>query len=436
MPPNRTAKIYLWGELVGAVAWMDDRGYAAFEYDPGFLKKGWNISPLQMGIDSGAGQIFTFPVLNKATYMGLPGLLADVLPDKFGNAIIDSWLARQGRDAQTFGPVERLCYTGKRGMGALEFAPPVNHNFNKAVPVEIAELVNLAQEVVKSREELDVALGSNESANAEAMLDILRVGTSAGGARPKAIIAMNAKGRVISGQANVPNGYEHWLLKFDGVTDLELGEPKEFGRTEYAYHLMACAAGIEMTECRLLEENGRAHFMTRRFDRQGGQKVHMQSLCGIAHFDFNMAGAYGYEQAFQVMRKLRLPKSDAAQLFRRMVFNVLARNQDDHTKNIGFLMDQTGIWRLSPAYDVTYAHNPAGKWTNTHQMTINGKRDGFSVKDMVDIGKSIRISDPATIVAEITEVVARWPEFAVQTGLRAEMTVMIGRYHRALPVTS
>lgn len=436
MPPNRTAKIYLWDELVGAVAWMDDRGHAAFEYDPGFLKKGWNISPLQMGIDSGAGQIFTFPALNKTTYMGLPGLLADVLPDKFGNAIIDSWLARQGRDAQSFGPVERLCYTGKRGMGALEFAPPVNHNFIKAVPVEIAELVNLAQEVVKSREGLDVALGSNESANSEAMLDILRVGTSAGGARPKAIIAMNSAGRVISGQTNVPNGYEHWLLKFDGVTDLELGEPKEFGRTEFAYHLMACAAGIEMTECRLLEENGRAHFMTRRFDRQGNQKVHMQSLCGIAHYDFNMAGAYGYEQAFQVMRKLRLPKSDAVQLFRRMVFNVLARNQDDHTKNISFLMDQTGIWRLSPAYDVTYAHNPAGKWTNTHQMTINGKRDGFSVKDMVDIGNSIRISDPAAIVAEISEVVARWPEFAVQAGVRAEITAVIGRNHRALPVAS
>jgi len=434
MPPNSTAKIYLWDELVGAVAWMEDRGHAAFEFDPGFLKKRWDISPLHLGIESAAGQIFTFPALNKATYMGLPGLLADVLPDKFGNAIIDAWLARQGRGAPSFGPVERLCYTGKRGMGALEFAPPGNHNLNKAVPVEVAALVSLAQDVMRAREKLDVALESNETANSEAMLDILRVGTSAGGARPKAIIAMNDKGRVISGQTDVPQGYEHWLLKFDGVTDLELGEPKEFGRIEFAYHLMAQAAGIEMTECRLLEENGRAHFMTKRFDRDGRKKIHMQSLCGIAHYDFNMAGAYGYEQAFQVMRKLRLPKADAVQLFRRMVFNVLARNQDDHTKNIAFLMDQTGTWRLSPAYDVTYAHNPAGKWTNTHQMTINGKLDGFTIEDLVVVGESIRLSDPAGVVSEIREAVARWPEFAQKAGLRDNHARTIGQNHRKLPL--
>ncbi|TWJ33424.1 type II toxin-antitoxin system HipA family toxin [Geobacter argillaceus] len=432
MPPNRTAKIYLWGKLVGAVAWMEDRGHAAYEFDPAFLKKGWDISPLHLGIESAAGQIFTFPALNKVTYMGLPGFLADVLPDKFGNAIIDAWLARQGSGVQSFGPVERLCYTGKRGMGALEFAPPINHNLNKAVPVEIEALVSLAQDVMHTREKLDITLGDNEAANAEAMLDILRVGTSAGGARPKAIIAMNDKGRVISGQTDVPQGYEHWLLKFDGVTDLELGEPKEFGRIEFAYHLMAQAAGIEMTECRLLEETGRAHFMTKRFDRDGRKKIHMQTLCGIAHYDFNMAGAYGYEQAFQVMRRLRLPKSDAIQLFRRMVFNVLARNQDDHTKNISFLMDQTGTWRLSPAYDVTYAHNPAGKWTNTHQMSINGKLDGFTIEDMAIIGESIRLSNPKAIVSEIAGTVDRWPEFAKQAGLRTDLAIMIGQNHRKL----
>ena len=285
---------------------------------------------------------------------------------------------------------------------------------------------------MRTREKLDITLGDNEAANAEAMLDILRVGTSAGGARPKAIIAMNDKGRVISGQTDVPQGYEHWLLKFDGVTDLELGEPKEFGRIEFAYHLMAQAAGIEMTECRLLEENGRAHFMTKRFDRDGRKKIHMQTLCGIAHYDFNMAGAYGYEQAFQVMRRLRLSKSDAIQLFRRMVFNVLARNQDDHTKNISFLMDQTGSWRLSPAYDVTYAHNPAGKWTNTHQMSINGKLDGFTIEDMAIIGESIRLSNPKAIVSEIAEKVDRWPEFAKQAGLRTDLAIMIGQNHRKL----
>jgi len=432
MPPHSTAKIFLWGELVGAVAWVEERGHAAFEFDPAFLKKGWNISPLHLGIESAAGQIFTFPALNKATYMGLPGLLADVLPDKFGNAIIDAWLVRQGRDAQSFGPVERLCYTGKRGMGALEFAPPVNQNLNKSVPVEVAALVSLAQDVMLSRGNMDVALGSNEAATAEAMLDILRVGTSAGGARPKAIIAMNDKGRVISGQTDVPQGYEHWLLKFDGVTDLELGEPQEFGRIEFAYHLMAQAAGIEMTECRLLEENGRAHFMTKRFDREGRKKIHMQSLCGIAHYDFNMAGAYSYEQAFQVMRKMRLPKADAIQLFRRMVFNVLARNQDDHTKNIAFLMDQTGTWRLSPAYDVTYAHNPAGKWTNAHQMSINGKIDGFTIDDLVVVGESIRLPKPAEVVSEIREAVASWQKFAKEAGLRDKLALTIGQNHRQL----
>ncbi len=432
MTPTTTAKVYLWGELVGAVAWLEDRGYAAFEFNPAFLRSGWDISPLHLGIGTAAGRIFTFPALNKATYMGLPGLLADVLPDKFGNAIIDTWLARQGRDARSFSPVERLCYAGKRGMGALEFVPAINRGLNKAVPVEIAELVNLAQEVMRSRQKLDVAFGDDETMNAEAMLDILRIGTSAGGARPKAIIAMNAEGRVISGQGDVPGDYDHWILKFDGVTDLELGEPKEFGRVEYAYHLMARAAGVQMTECRLLEENGRAHFITKRFDRHGGHKIHMQSLCGIAHYDFNMAGAYGYEQAFQVMRRLKLPKSDAIQLFRRMVLNVLARNQDDHTKNIAFLMDRSGAWRLSPAYDVTYAHNPAGKWTNVHQMTINGKRDAVTLEDFVTIGESIRMPRPVDVVSEIVEAVARWPEFAKQAGMNDDLSAEIGRNHRQL----
>ena len=434
MPPNSTARIYLWGELVGAVAWMEERGHAAFEFDPEFLKKGWDISPIHLGIGSAAGQVFTFPALDKRTYRGLPGLLADVLPDKYGSAIIDAWLARQGRDPGSFGPVERLCYIGKRGMGALEFAPPVVRNLGKAVPVEVSHLVSLAQEVMRDRQRLDAAFGPDEKTNAQAMLDILRVGTSAGGARPKAIIAVNAEGRVLSGQTDVPHGYEHWLLKFDGVTDLELGEPQEFGRIEYAYYLMAQAAGIEMSECRLLEEGGRAHFMTRRFDREDRGKIHMQSLCGIAHFDFNLAGAYGYEQAFQIMRRMRLPKKDAIQLFLRMVFNVLARNQDDHTKNIAFLMDQSGTWRLSPAYDVTYAHNPAGKWTNSHQMTINGKRDGFTWEDMNAVGTSIRLEHTAGVVAQIADAVLRWPEFAKEAGLSERLTREIGRNHRVLPL--
>jgi len=427
-----TAVVSLWGDDVGAVSWLDDRAYGVFEYDPAFLEKGLDISPVQMGLDearNGDG-IFSFPALNKETFLGLPGLLADALPDKFGNSIIDTWLARMGRDASSFSPVERLCYAGKRAMGALEFSPAVVAKYDKPVPVEIAELVTLAQEVMTQRMDLNTELGHSEKENAEAITDILRVGTSAGGARPKAVIAMDDKGNVMSGQAKVPKGYDYWILKFDGVTDIELGEPKGYGRIEYAYYLMAEAAGIDMIKCRLLEENGRAHFMTKRFDRVKGNKLHMQSLCGIAHYDFNMAGAYSYEQAFAIMRKLRLSKAEAIQQYRRMIFNVVARNQDDHTKNIAFLMDQTGKWKLSPAFDVIYSHNPKGKWTNQHQMSINGKRDGLTLNDLVVVGESISISKPQDIIHEVISAVEQWPVYAQQAGIKKEIVEEISGYHR------
>jgi len=422
------ANVRLWGQSVGAVAWDAERGYASFEFEPEFLKSGLDVAPLMMPLDEvAAGEIFQFPSLSRETFSGLPGMLADALPDKFGNAIIDAWLARNGRSSGDFTPVERLCYTGSRGMGALEFAPPFNNKIEQAVPVEIAELMALAQEVTNARGALDTKLGGSGQ---DAMLDILRVGTSAGGARAKAIVAINAEGRVLSGQTNVPPGYEHWLLKFDGVSDLELGKTEGYGRIEYAYYLMASAAGIEMSECRLLEENGRAHFMTRRFDRPDGRKLHMQSLCGIAHYDFNMAGAYGYEQAFQVMRRLRLSKAEALQQYRRMLFNVLARNQDDHSKNIAFLMAPDGQWRLSPAFDVTYAHNPKGTWTNQHQMTINGKRDHFTVGDLLAVGQSIGVSKPNEIYEEVRDAVARWPAFAQQAGVSDDRVEDIRGHHR------
>jgi serine/threonine-protein kinase HipA len=427
-----TALVTLWGEQVGAVAWLDDRAHAVFEFDPAFLQRGIDISPLHMGLEEarkGDG-IFSFPALKNETFLGLPGLLADALPDKFGNSIIDAWLARNGRDSSSFSPVERLCYIGKRGMGALEFSPPVQQRFNRPVPIEVAELVELAQSVMAQRMALDVDIGGDEQGNAEAIMDILRVGTSAGGARPKAVIAMDAGGNVVSGQAEVPVGYDYWLLKFDGVSDLELGEPRGYGRIEYAYHLMAKAAGIEMEECRLLEENGRAHFLTKRFDREAGRKIHMQSLCGIAHYDFNMAGAYGYEQAFAVMRQLHLSKAEAIQQYRRMVFNVLARNQDDHTKNIAFLMGPDGAWRLSPAFDVIYAHNPAGKWTNQHQMSINGKRDHFTLEDLITVGESISISRPVEVINEVADAVGKWPEFAQAGGIGSGLIAEIARNHR------
>lgn len=432
-----TAIIRLWDHDVGAVSWLDDRNIGVFEYDPAFIQQGLDISPLHMSLEianRGDG-IFSFPTLSRDTFLGLPGLLADCLPDKFGNRIIDTWLARQGRPSSSFSPVERLCYTGKRGMGALEFSPTINNRFDRSVPVEVAELVTLAQTIIGERASLDVTLGSDEQANSEAIMDILRVGTSAGGARPKAVIAMDDSGKIISGQADVPPGFDYWLMKFDGVTDMELGEPHGFGRIEYAYYLMAQAAGIDMTPCRLYEENGRAHFLTQRFDRirqdqQQGQKLHMQSLCGIAHYDFNQSGAYSYEQAFAVMRQLRLSKAEAVQQYRRMLFNVIARNQDDHTKNIAFLMDQSGKWRLSPAFDVTYSHNPAGRWTNQHQMSIHGKRDHFIRDDLVSIGDSISIARPGDIIDDVIHTVSQWPDFASQSGLKPELIAEIGRYHR------
>ncbi len=426
-----TAVVHLWGNEVGAVSWLGTQGYAVFEYAPAFLKKGLDVSPIHMGLAaarSGDG-LFSFPTLDRGTFLGLPGMLADALPDKFGNRLINAWLARQGRDIDSFSPVERLCYTGKRAMGALEFAPAVNARLGRAAPVEIAELVTLAQVVMSQHNGLDVQLGANH-ADGEAIMDILRVGTSAGGARPKAVIAMNAEGRVLSGQAEAPPGYDYWLLKFDGVDDLELGEPKGYGRIEYAYYHMATAAGIEMGECRLLEEDGRAHFLTRRFDRSDGKKTHMQSLCGIAHYDFNLPGAYGYEQAFAIMRRLRLSKAEAVQQYRRMLFNVIARNQDDHTKNIAYLMDPNGQWRLSPAFDVTYSHNPAGRWTSQHQMSINGKRDDFTRADLLTVGESIGIPRPGQLIDEILATVERWPEFAREAGVREETIAEIGHHHR------
>ena len=427
-----TAVVRLWGEDIGAVSWLRERGYAVFEYEPQFLAKGLELSPIHMSIDTarrGDG-LFSFPALNRDTFLGLPGLLADALPDRFGNSIIDTWLARNGRDIAGFSPVERLCYTGRRAMGALEFHPPVQKNLDTPVGVEIDELTRLAARIMKQRTSLDVTLGEDEQLNNKALLDILRVGTSAGGARPKAIIAMNGKGHVLSGQGDVPENYDYWILKFDGVDDLELGSPKEYGRIEYGYYLMAVAAGITMTECRLLEEHGRAHFLTRRFDRENGQKLHMQSLCGLAHFDFNMAGGYSYEQAFEVMRRLRLSRAEAVQQYRRMVFNILARNQDDHTKNIAFLMERNGKWHLSPAYDLTYSHNPAGIWTNRHQMSVNGKRDHFSFEDLIAVGENISLPNPGRIIEEIYDAVQNWPRFAEKAGLDKSLSEEIGRNHR------
>lgn len=426
------ARVQLWGRTIGAVSLDEGRDVAAFQYDPDFAGSGIELSPLVMPL---SGRVYEFPALPRNTFHGLPGLLADSLPDRFGNALIDAWLATQGRTPGHFNAVERLCYIGARGMGALEFAPAVGPKAGKATMIEVDALVRLAGEVLTHRGDLQ---GHFHAAGKEAALqDILRVGTSAGGARAKAVIAWNrATNEVRSGQIATDEGFEHWLLKFDGVAgnkDKELEDPKGYGAVEFAYHLMARAAGITMTECRLLEENGRRHFMTRRFDRlPGGGKRHMQSLCAMAHFDFNQAGAYGYEQALLTIRRLELPMSAVEEQFRRMVFNVVARNQDDHVKNISFLMDKLGEWSLAPAFDVTYSYNPSGSWTATHQMTINGKRDGFVRADFEQCAKAavMKRGRAGAILDEVVAAVQRWPEFAAEAKLSDEWRDRIQKTHR------
>lgn len=406
------ANVKLWGSLVGVVSWDNVRRVAAFEYDPGFSRRGWEVSPLRMPF--AAGVIYSFPELAPETFRGLPGMLADSLPDNFGNALINRWLAGQGRDAESYNPVERLLYQGKRGMGALEYEPAEKVTSNMATKIEIDSLVQAARYALEGKEKLDTGLKSDEE-----LLQIVKVGTSAGGARAKAVIAYNeTTGEVRSGQLNAPEGFSHWLIKLDGVTNNRLGDPEHYGRIEYTYHKMAEACKIEMAECRLLEEGGRAHFMTRRFDRAGNrEKLHMQTLCGLAHFDFNLPGAYSYEQLFQVMRSLRLPYTAAEQAYRRMVFNVVARNHDDHTKNFSFLMNKAGVWSLSPAYDVTYSYNPSGEFTSRHQMSVNGKLDGFTRFDLLQVARSMNIKKAEEIIEEVLSAVSQWPLLAAGYGI-------------------
>jgi len=421
------AKINLWGSMIGAVSLHETADYATFAYDPEFAKSGIEIAPLMMPIST---RTYSFPGLARETFHGLPGLLSDSLPDKFGNALIDSWLATQGREPGSFNAIERLCYTGTRGMGALEFEPVTGPKDTKSTRLEVDELVKLASLVLTHRDDLRALFSGKESEHA--LKTILRVGTSAGGARAKAVIAWNpSTNEVRSGQVPASDGFEHWLLKFDGVKgnkDKEIGEPQGYGVIEYAYSRMALDAGIQMSDCRLFEENGRRHFMTRRFDRPGGhEKLHMQSLCALAHYDFNMAGAYSYEQVLMVIRQLGLPMSAVEQQFRRMVFNIIARNQDDHVKNVAFLMDKTGQWSLAPAFDLTYSYDPANIWMASHQMTMNGKRDGFTLADFKACAKTafLKRGRAEAIIQEVVKAVSCWRDYADAAGVAASSRDMI-----------
>lgn len=436
---SKVAEVWLWGYRVGAVLWDESQQppTGIFEFDAEFCTMGMEIAPLSMRAVE--GEIYAFPNLPTKSFKHLPPCLSDSLPDDFGNAVIDSWLASEGRDPKTFSPVERLLYIGNRGMGALEFRPALSKAENKVESLQLGALVTLAGKILGDRTSQFEGLKINTLSKAEdkALHKLFHIGSSAGGARAKAIIAVNEQtGEICSGQIDAPNGYSYWLFKFDvGDKSKDLGDPAGFGRVEYAYHLMAKAAGINMTECRLHEEGGRAHFMTKRFDRLEGEegparKVHVQSLCAMDQADFNAPGSYSYEEALQVCRELELSREDQVELYRRMVFNVVARNQDDHTRNIAFMLWLDRKWKLTPAFDVCWSYNPQGEWTNKHQMTLSGKRDDFELSDLVKVGSLIPRLSAEDIVKEVCEAVSRWREFADEAGVDSDLVDQIERSHR------
>lgn len=424
------AEVWLWGRRIGAVLLDESSPAAVFEYDRPFLASGIEVAPLRMPL---AARPYSFPGLPAKTFKGLPGMLADSLPDRFGSEVLAAWLAREGRDLESIDAIDRLCYMGSRGMGALEFRPSWGPNRDSHESLEISRLVDLASAILAERDGFQTKLKDGDEE--QALLDIISVSSSAGGARAKAVIALNRQtGEIRSGQVEADPGFEHWLLKFDGVRDFERLEDSEgYGAIEFAYSRMAAEAGLEMSECDLLEENGRRHFMTRRFDRTAdGRKLHMQSLGAIAHLDFERAGAHSYEQAFLVMRQLGLPMAAVEQQYRRMVFNLIARNQDDHVKNIAFLMDPEGRWSLSPAFDVTYSFRRSGGPTARHQMTVNGKQDGFTFADLERCAESalMKRGRAATIGTDVHDAVERWPEHAAKAGVPSRDVERIARVHR------
>ena len=414
------AKVRMFGQDVGTFRWDNGRNMALFEYDDNFVRKNIEPSPLMMPVRQ--GRVYSFGGLDWETFNGLPGMLADSLPDTYGRALFDRWLNLTGRTSGN--PVETLCYLGKRCMGALEFEPATNPVASPGIRFEIDSLVEIAKEALSKKQTFGANLNQDKKA---AIAEILRLGTSAGGQRAKAVIAYNKDtGEVRSGQVEAPKGFDYYLIKLDGVSS-EAGfrQTENFGRLEYSFYRLVRECGIEMSECSLIEENGRAHFLTKRFDRENGRKIHMQTLCGIAHYDFRLRHGYSYEQAFTVMRRLRLPYSQAQEMFRRMVFNVVVRNQDDHTKNISFLMDGSGIWRLSPAYDMGYAYNPSGLWTATHQMSVNGKFDNITRKDMLECAALNNIRNAGEIIDQVCEATSRWTEIAKECDVPQNMIDII-----------
>ncbi len=424
---NSVSQIKIFNKKVGAVAYDNEKGTALFEFEDSFLKSGLDLSPIKMPIKNAKGKIFSFVELSRSnTFKGMPGLLADVLPDKYGNALINNWLAKNGRPTGSLDPVETLCFIGKRGMGALEFNPVNPPTANNSTKVEIGSMVQIAQDILSERKTFTTNLSVDEE---KAMADILKIGTSAGGARAKAIIAYNPLTKEVkSGQTDAPAGFNHWLIKFDGVDDAQFGASSGYGRVEMAYYKMALDCGIEMMECKLFEENGRAHFMTRRFDRPTeNTKLHVQTFCAMQYYDFNDVGFYSYEQLFETMRILNLPYPQHEQLYRQMLLNVMGRNCDDHTKNFSFVMDENGTWKLSPAYDVCHAYRPASPWVSKQSLSVNGKRENINKDDLLAVAKLIGIKKAAKILTQVSDVVNRWKDYAVEQKVLAKLREAINK---------
>lgn len=430
------AYVKIWGQLVGAVRWIPQRKLASFQYDRSFLLKNWDVSPVKMPISNG-DRIYSFPELLQEkdsasdAFNGLPGLLADSLPDRYGNRLIDQWLAQNGCPMGSMNPVEKLCFIGSRGLGALEYEPAQIKASKNTFAIEVSGVVDITNKILSERKIFETNFNKNEQ---RAMQEILKIGTSAGGARPKALVTYNKKtGEIRSGQTRAPKGFEHWLLKLDGVSGVQFGESHGWGRVEYAYYLMAKECRIEMTDCELLEENGRAHFITKRFDREGmNTKHHIQTLCAIQHFDYNDMFGYSYEQVFQTMRQLRLKYPEAEQMFRRMVFNVLATNYDDHTKNIAFRLKKNGHWELTPAYDVCYSFDPTNHWVSRQTLSVNGKRRTILQSDLMTIAKANNIKKGEKIIHEINSVIKNWNDFASKAKVRDDLYRQIKSNHHPI----
>ncbi len=425
---SSVAEVHLWGDLIGAIAYSAGSHYCVFEYNPAWRIKGIDISPLHLPL---ADTKYFFPSLSYETYKGLPASFADTLPDDFGNAVINAWLARQGKNSSDFNALDRLLYTGSRGMGAIEYKPVLRKDLEKMTTLHMESLVGMAQSVLDERKQL------SKNIDQDGMQSIFQIGISAGGARSKAVIGLNADRTVIkSGQSDLPEGFEHYLLKFDGVNEKSsaqeiFGDPQGFGRMEYAYYLMAKDAGINISHCELLEEGERAHFITKRFDREGNSKIHYQSLCAMDHADYKKPGLYSYEQLFTVMRKLKLKRVEALEMFRRMVFNVIARNQDDHTKNFGFMLKKNSQWQLAPAFDLAFSYKKDSPWVHSHQMTINGKRDNFNKGDLLVLANTFH-KEGRLIIEQVSDIVSQWPKYAKKANVDVNFSKQIQLCHRKI----